>query len=706
MDEVATQGQDQPEKAMPREAPNVDEGRRAKVKALQDMVRDDRKHWEYAFKRMQQWRAFARGLQWPGDAKEDLSDPDRRYVANVTMRHLKQRTAQIYAKNPTYIWRRSKRMTRQAWDGTSKQLLMAQEMVLTGRDLTGRAQMILQDAAQSKSEGEVHSKIGDTLTALYEYFMREQTPPLKKMAKKQVLTSLTCGVAYFKQRFQRVTDYEPHVSAAIADQMAALAKMERLAADLADDEFDQHSAEMEELRAMVAALEQQPQVVLREGLAIDYPDSTNIIPDKNMTYLPGFVGCGHVTEQFCLTVDQIKEFYGVDVSTSYTKYSDNEIMPGKGGGDSEQERDTARVWEVWDKSANLVYTICDGYEDYLVEPHAPVTYTERFYPWFVYAPNAVDDPDDPFPPSDVELMMPMQMEINRAGEALRDHRWAARPGWVSGSNIPEDDVMKIERRKAHAITVLKSLAADEDVRRKFQAFPVSPIDPNLYNTGPAFNDILRSVGTQEANLGGTSGSTATESAIAESSRQSTLGSAIDEFDDLLTEMARAGGQILLQEMDAAQVQRIVGRGAVWPEQSREEVAAEIHLEVEAGSSGRRNQAQDVQMRERIYPLLFQIPGLKHEKMAKDLLHVMDDNVHYEDWVDMDAMSIMAFNGAQQATANRGAPMEGEGEGNNGEGGGDNAPAPPEPGPAGMARPGQDGTGASPVTPTMQRFGAA
>jgi uncharacterized protein YggU (UPF0235/DUF167 family) len=111
------------------------------------------------------------------------------------------------------------------------------------------------------------------------------------------------------------------------------------------------------------------------------------------------------------------------------------------------------------------------------------------------------------------------------------------------------------------------------------------------------------------------------------------------------------------------------------------------LEVVAGSSGRPNQAQEVQVRERVYPLMFQLPGLKHEKMAKDLLRVLDDGVNYEDWIDMDALPVMALNGQMQAQANRG-----DMEGDNGEGGGDNAPAPPEPSNSGPARPGQAGFG--------------
>ncbi len=672
----------------------ISEARKQLVRDLCNMVKEDRDHWEYAFNRMKSWRKFARGLQWPGMDKKDLGDSDRPYVANVTMRHLKQRTASIYAKNPNYKWRRKKRITSTHWDGTAKQLMVAQEALQTGLDVTGRYALILQDAIRTRQEAEMIGKVGETLTCLYTYFISEQTPPAKMMAKKAVLTSLTCGVAYFKQTFQRILDHSPETARAISDATDQLQKIERLAAEMVEGELMPEDADAEQLRLMIQSLESQEQIVLREGLALHYPDPTNIIPDKNMTYLPGFVGCGHVTEQYCLTPDQVRETYGVDISGSFTGYRGTDTKSVAKGTKGNDDRETARVWEIWHMRDNLVYVVCDGYPDFLVEPSPPITYTDRFYPWFVYAPNATDDDADPFPPSDVELMQTQQEEINRAGEGLRDHRFAARPGWVLGSVISEEDAAKLRLRKAHEIISLTSLGTDEDVGKKFQQWPTIGIDMNLYSTAPAFQDILRSVGTQEANLGGASNSTATEASVAESSRQSALASAIDEFDDLLNEMARAGGQILLQEMSAEKVKEIVGPGALWPEMDRQMIAEEIHLEAIAGSSGRPNQAQSVAVMERVYPLMFQMPGIKPEKLLQHAIKVLDDTAVYEDWIDMDLLPITMLSGAS------GAPGNGEqnpsGNPNSdpraqGDQGGNNAPRPPGRQP-GQVGPGQAGFG--------------
>ena len=172
---------------------NIPDARRQLVKDLCDAVKEDRDYWDYAFKRMKSWRKFARGLQWPGMDKKELGDSDRPYVANVTMRHLKQRTASIYAKNPNYMYRRKKRLTSTVWDGTAKQLMVAQQAIQAGLDTTGRQLAIITDAIKTRQEAEMVGKVGDTLTALYGYFVTEQTPPAKMMMKKTVLTSLTCG---------------------------------------------------------------------------------------------------------------------------------------------------------------------------------------------------------------------------------------------------------------------------------------------------------------------------------------------------------------------------------------------------------------------------------------------------------------------------------------------------------------------------------
>src|SRR5207342_2014500 len=128
---------------------------------------------------------------------------------------------------------------------------------------------------------------------------------------------------------------------------------------------------------------------------------------------------------------------------------------------------------------------------------------------------------------------------NRCREGLKEQRIAARPfiATVSGA-LDDNDMTKITERKANDIVELNALQPNQDVKQLLQAYAGAGIDPNLYEVNPVYEDILRTTGIQEANLGGTSNATATQSQIAEGSRMTSMGSNIDDLNDLLTQLAR------------------------------------------------------------------------------------------------------------------------------------------------------------------------
>jgi len=191
------------------------------------------------------------------------------------------------------------------------------------------------------------------------------------------------------------------------------------------------------------------------------------------------------------------------------------------------------------------------------------------------------------------------------------------------------------------------------------------VDPGLYETAGLFEDMQRVTGNAEANLGGTGNSSATESTIAETSRQGTLGLDGDDLDEMLTALFRACGTVLLTEMSAEQVKEIVGVGAVWPELSRADVAKEMWLEVKGGSSGRPNQASDAATFERVYPLLVQVPGISPRWLAEKAIRIADDDADLEDAIIDGIPSIIAQNSMkQQATGNPATePTQQGGQGN-------------------------------------------
>ena len=113
--------------AIPRDAPDPPERRKRLVSAWTDRVKHAKRFWKPAFDRMREDQEFAFGKQW------SKSRDDRRYVANLTLRLVAQKTAFLYAKNPKAVARRRERMNATSWDEsqtTLTQLMQSGAMMM------------------------------------------------------------------------------------------------------------------------------------------------------------------------------------------------------------------------------------------------------------------------------------------------------------------------------------------------------------------------------------------------------------------------------------------------------------------------------------------------------------------------------------------------------------------------------------------------
>lgn len=662
--------------------------RQAQVKVWVERVRQDKAKWDYAFKRMRRDMAFARGKQWEGQTEQD-----DRYVANLTHRHIAQRVAALYAKNPTAVSKRRHTMDFEVWDGDPQKVVMAQQVLQDPRMQGTQAQMAAVELIQDVQQGTMRRKqldtIAKTLEIAYEYEIGEQLPPFKTGMKQAVRRTVTTGVSYLKLGYHRLYEYSPADVDRISDISEQMAHLERLAEESSKDTFDDASAQAEELRQMLESVKNNAEMSVREGLDFDYPDATSIIPDSRCKQLKGFWGARWVTQEFLLDPEDIKEVYKVDIGSQFTPYDKDKA----GTAESGSKKGRACVWEIYDKSTGLVYVVCDGYKDFLKEPEPPQVKLERFWPFFVLTFNDVEDEEDIFPPSDVELIRDMQIEHNLARQRLREHRDANRPKHVTARGaFSEEDKSKITGSGAHTVAELDGLAPGEKIADKLQPMPHNSIDPNLYETNSSFEDMLKTVGTQEANMGGTSGATATESSIAESSRLSSVGSNVDDLDDFLTELAQCSSHVMLTEMDEETIKEIAGPGAAWPVWSASEVARDLWLEVKAGSSGRPNKAAEIQNFERMAPFLMQIPGIPPKFMAEQAIERLDDKLDLTEAFLEGLPSITQMNAqkepgtgdpatdpsAQGAQGGQNAPRPAQGDTNQGEGLAQQDPAGPPP----------------------------
>lgn len=627
----------------------VDEAQRALVQQVIKGVQAADAHWAPVFKQMRADQSFARGKQWE-QLNAELNSAEL-YTVNIVHRHVQQRVSTLYAKNPTFVAKRRDTIDYTVWDGRVDTIERVQEQMMMSAQ-TGmvdpNAQLILEDFIKTGQRREMLERFGKTLEIAMKHYIDEQVLPFKKQMKKLVRRTITCGAGYVMLDFQRVMGLSPGAVRQIDDFTERLARIEQLSRDMAKGDVKEDSPEAATLKNMIAELQKEPELVLREGLVFNWPSSADVIPDLNCASLDGFVGCDFVAVRYALTPDQIKRIYEVDIRASYNPYQVSLATKALVRADKAGETCLAQVFVVYHKRDGLVYVVCDGFPDFLQAPAAPNVRLERFWPIFTLMFNECDSDEDVYPPSDVSLLRHPQWDYNRARQALREHRVAHRPMTATAAGqLTEDDKLKIETRPAHAVVELQALQPGQKVGDLLQPVQFPIPDAALYDTETQFSDVLRAVGTQEANLGGTGGATATETSIAESSRLSSLQSSVDDLDELLTELARAGGQVLLQNVSAKTIQGVVGPGAVWPQMSAQEIAEEMYLDVKAGSSGRPNQAAQIQNMTQVAPFLIQIPGIKPSWLATQMLERMDDRLDLTDAFDPALPSITALNAQKQ-----------------------------------------------------------
>lgn len=654
---------------------------KAQVQRIIQKIKADKRHHEKAFKRMRadmQLATWGREKTWSED----------KYVANITGRHIRAKTNALYAKNPKAVAKRRDTLDFRIWDETQESLLLAMQTIqmaqqmqmqaptivdpVTGQQVPDpsyaqlppgfeQAQATIADYQEGTRRRQQMKAFGRTLEVLFARALQEQKPlDFKTAMKKVVRRACTTGVGYVRLGFQREMGPPVSADARIADFRERITHLQGLLAQLQEGEIDTYSPEIAELEASLQAI-QNEQIVLREGLVFDFPQSTKVIPDSNCKSLVGFVGSDVLTlEHTSYTVQDIKDIFGVDLGDCYTAYTydkngsrgiDDEGVQGDLFADKERKKDSfVCVWEHFDQRSGLVYWLADGYHGWLREPAAPDVTVSDFWPIYALTFNDVESEDELFPPSDVTLIRGMQREVNLSRQGKREHRDAARPRWVHPKGALDDEDNMAIANMGPFENLGINIGPGSKILDILQPIPVPGVDPNLYDTNEVWADLQTTVGSQQARLGGLSKASATETAISASSSAASDGADIDDLDGFLSIIARAGSQILMREMTEEQVLKICGPGAVWPVQDAEQIADELYLEVAAGSTGKPNQAVEINNWNKMLPFLLQMGSIQPEWLARETLRRLDDTMDLTEAVTAGIPSIVA----QNAMANKAA----------------------------------------------------
>ena len=678
-----TEQPEQPEQ--PQSPRDILPSRAELVKEITAWVRDTREFWKDIFDRMRKDMEFAGGDQW----EEKKADHDK-YVVNFTNRQLNQDLAAVYARNPTVTIERKKRLDHQFWDGSNEQLqqakmeLQAAAQAAAAAASTGQpvpqppeqAAKIVMDYGAGIARKKLLDKIAETLQLLITFEMDEQKPSFESQMKSLVLREKVTGAGFVGVKFQR--EYET-VQTTTATTSGVLEKMQAIEARVRELQAPggpgEDAAVNEEVRLMVnslqAMLNREEAKVLREGVVFDFKPTTSILVDKACRSLHEFVGANRIAELFYLTPQQVMAQYGKDVRLEgTTKYGDDqtELHSSTEAGKPRRLTSSASVeWpaearccvaEVYDKRAQLKYVVCDGYPDFLEEPETPWPAVKGFWHIAALKLNRVEvEKNCPkegitiYGQSSVDLVKPMQLEMNRSQEALKEHRIANRPGFL----FPEGSVDKAEAAligsmPANSGLGLKNVPPGSDLTKIFVPKPTMPLDPALYRTDVVMQHTFLAVGSQSANLGQQNATDkATGQAIAEQSRVTGVSCEVDEEDKFLTEVVRIAGEMLLQAMTLEGVKRKVGLGATWPGQARpmgaemspagvvtlDDCLEQFVIKIEAASSGRANQAVDIQNFKEMWPSLIavaQAMGLSLAPLLKEQAKILQFKFDLDEWL--------------------------------------------------------------------------
>lgn len=676
--------------------------RSAFIKEWLERIGAAKKHHAPAFAQMKANMALARF----GSDREWARRGE--YRVPIIRRQVNQHVATLYARNPRAYVKPRDKITNVAWDGSPEALAAAQQTLMIAQqqaldappDGTGApgpaampevaaAEAIVDEAAAEQKRQQQVAALAKTLEILSDYYIAEQQPPFKRSLKHHVRRALVCRVAYVKLGFQRALQPNPEVQRQIADSTSELARLQDLQAQEAAGKLEPGDARIEELRVLLADLKRREFLIVSEGPVFDFPRSTEIIVDPRCRKLDGFVGAKWVAQEYERTREEIREIYKIDVGDKATRSASVGGSPPPDPANVSKDKNVLTVYEVWNKQNGQMFVICEGYDDYLRPPGEPDVKLERFWPYFTLIFNDTEDDEELYAPSMVEDLEHPQLAYNRAGQGLREHQMFNRPGYAGAQGaLDPEDRQRLQNREAFSYVELKALEGGAKINDKLQALPQTAIDPALYDRETPFADMMRASGSQDANVGGLSGATATEVSVANATLSKASESDVDDLDDHLTELFSAMGQLLFMEVSPQTVQEIVGPGAQWPQFSREQVARDLLLQTEGGSSGRPNKSAKLADYERAMPYLVQFPGFNADPVIDeyaDLLGLDKDKVNIPGLPSVVARNALDGRGGMPQGAPGGQPGAGSEDdpAAQGEAGADNAPAAQQNEPAGQ-----------------------
>ena len=166
-----------------------------------------------------------------------------------------------------------------------------------------------------------HRRHHDAVVRLY--FIQDPAAQYKQQFKALVRRAKVCSVGYVKLGYQRIREPDPDATVKLADATEKLETMRQLMAKGARDDLPEGSADEEQLRTLIADLQQQQMLVVQEGPVLSFPRSKRVIIDPECVQLKTLAGANWLAEEYEMTPDRIEEVWRVDIAGQFTPYTPN-----------------------------------------------------------------------------------------------------------------------------------------------------------------------------------------------------------------------------------------------------------------------------------------------------------------------------------------------------------------------------------------------
>lgn len=521
----------------------------ALLKKFNAAVEKKRKRLEPSVKEWDKWRGYVRGKQHLNDGKLDPEEVRSNLILGIN----NTLVPLYYAKDPQIDVRPSERLQPSEY-GAIKTFCKTLEMVLQNQFI--------------------------------------KRGKLKRRMTRAISSAFSAPVSWFKISYQKDWGKDPLSANRISDAQDNLAEIERLIAEVEKAEPD-HLAKKAELESQIAAIENQVDVVLQEGLVIDRELCENIIIlDDSICSFSDYAEANAIAHLVPMSCEDYKTRFGKEAKG--TKYSSKDVKKSEENYNKESDSpDFVLVCEIWSKQHSTVYTFNLGAHEWARAPYQPTKIGERFYPFFALYFNDLDGGEMPL--TEVSQWAPVQDEYSSMRTQLAQVRRENRPGFIyrMGGSLTDKDVQSFVNRGGNTVIGIQGLGAKTPLSNDLFPFPTVTIDPTVYDPTPIMRDLEQAAGISDASRQMIiSTKTATEAEIAASGQQSKTAYRVDQIEELIAEMATFSAQLLLSNFTEQQVEKITGPGYVWPDMPKEDIFALYTIEIVAGSTGKPNQRKE------------------------------------------------------------------------------------------------------------------